>query len=80
MNDYILKIYNQLTNHTVGEAILAFNQLDVRDARTGDLYFETYGVPNVIEVFNAPYERFICYEFLMQALRKEDSKFTYCFL
>lgn len=73
MNDYILKIYNQLTNHTIGEAVLAFNQLDIRDARTGDLYFETYGVPNVLEVFNAPYERFICYEFLMHSLKNEDS-------
>lgn len=73
MNDYILKIYNQLTKHTIGEAVLAFNQLDIRDARTGDLYFETYGVPNVLEVFNAPYERFICYEFLMHALKNEDS-------
>ena len=77
MNDYIAKLYNQLTSHTVHEAILSFNQLDIKDARTGDLYFETYGVPNTIELFNAPYERFICYEQFMQTLKNEDaSKFS----
>lgn len=73
MNDYILKIYNQLTNHTINEALLTFEQLDVKDGHTGDLFFETYGVPNTIELFNAPYERFICYEFLMQKLKEADA-------
>ena len=73
MNDYIAKIYNQLTSHTVNEAVLAFEQLEINDGRTGDLYFETYGVPNTIELFNAPYERFACYELLMQTLKNEDA-------
>lgn len=77
MNDYIHKLYQQLTGHTLNEALLAFQQLEIRDGRTGDLYFETYGVPNTIELFNAPYERFACYELLMQNLRNEDaSKFS----
>lgn len=72
MNDYILKIYQQLTGHTINEALFAFEQLDINDARSGDLYFGTYGVPNIIEISSAPYERFVCYEFLMQQLRKND--------
>lgn len=73
MNDYIQKLYQQLTGHTVNDALLAFQQLDIKDGRTGDLYFETYGVPNTIELFNAPYERFVCYELLMQMLKNEDA-------
>lgn len=73
MNDYILKIYNQFTNHTINEALLAFDQLEIQDAHTGDLYFETFGVPNTIEIFNAPYERFICYELFMQKLKEENA-------
>ena len=77
MNDYIYKLYQQLTGHTVSEALLAFEQLEIRDGRTGDLFFETYGVPNTIELFNAPYERFVCYELLMQMLKSEDpAKFS----
>lgn len=73
MNEYIRKLYQQLTGHTVNEALLAFQQLVIKDGRTGDLYFETYGVPNTIELFNAPYERFVCYELLMQMLKNEDA-------
>jgi len=73
MNDYIHKLYQQLTGHTVNDALLAFEQLEIRNGRTGDLYFETYGVPNTIELFNAPYERFACYELLMQMLKSEDA-------
>ena len=73
MNDYIQKIYQQLTGHTFKEAFLAFEQLEIKDSRTGDLFFETYGVPNTIEIFNAPYERFVCYELLMQMLKNEDA-------
>lgn len=73
MNDYISKIYNQLTNHTFNEALLTFEQLDIKDGHTGDLFFETFGVPNTIELFNAPFERFVCYEFLMQKLKEADA-------
>lgn len=77
MNDYIHKLYQQFTGHTVNEALLAFQQLEIKDGRTGDLYFETYGVPNTIELFNAPYERFVCYELLMQMLKNVDeAKFS----
>lgn len=73
MNDYIAKIYNQLTNHTINETLLAFEQLDINGSSTGDLFFETYGVPNTIELFNAPFERFVCYELLMQKLKETNS-------
>ena len=73
MNDYISKIYSQLTGHTINEVIVAFEQLEVKDSHTGDLYFETCGVPNTIELFNAPYERFISYEFLMQKLKEANA-------
>lgn len=73
MNDYISKIYNRLTNHTFNEALLTFEQLDIKDGHTGDLFFETFGVPNTIELFNAPYERFISYEFLMQRLKEANA-------
>lgn len=73
MNDFIAKIYNQLTGHTISQAILDFEQLQVQGPRSGDLYFETYGIPNTIEVFNAPFERFVCYEELLFALKTEDS-------
>jgi len=73
MNDYIHKLYQQLTGHTVNEALLSFEQLDIRDGRTGDLFFEIYGVPNTIELFNAPYERFVCYELLIQMLKNDDA-------
>jgi len=73
MSNYITKLYSQLTGHTFEEAIFTFQQLEVKNPRTGDLFFETYGVPNTIEIANLPYERFICYEYLLQLLSKEDS-------
>lgn len=77
MDTYISKIYQQLTGHTISEAIFAFEQLVIHDGGTGDRYFETFGVPNIIELSNAPYERLTCYEYLMQELVKTDaSKFS----
>lgn len=73
MNDYIFKLYNQLTGKTFSDALLTFEQLDINSSRTGDLYFETFGIPNTIEMFNAPYERFVCYEYLMRILKAENS-------
>jgi hypothetical protein len=77
MDQLISQTYNQLTGKTLNEAIFAFNQLNIVDARTGDLYFETYGVPNTINISNVPYERFVCYEYLMHLLKNENAnKFT----
>jgi len=73
MNEYISKLYSQLTGKTFSDARLAFEQLVINSSRTGDLYFETFGIPNTIEVFNAPYERFVCYEFLMNLLKNDDA-------
>lgn len=73
MNNYIAKLYNQLTGHSLQEAVFEFQQLEIKNSRTGDLFFETYGVPNTIEIANAPYERFVCYEHLLQLMNEEDS-------
>jgi len=73
MESYILKIYKELTGHTINEAVFAFDQLTIRAAGTGDLYFGTYGVPNTIELFHAPFERFTCYEYLMHSLKSADA-------
>lgn len=77
MNSNIAKLYNQLAGHTLEEAVYEFQQVEIKNPRTGDLFFETYGVPNTIEISNVPYERFICYEYLLHLLSNEDkSKFS----
>lgn len=74
MNEQISQIYQQLTGHTYDEARLFFQQLIIKNPDTGNLYFQTFGVPNIIERPGLPYERFTCYEELLTILQAEDSK------
>ena len=75
MNDqYLVQVYQRLTGKSYDEARLSFSQLKILSPNTGNLYFQTYGIPNTIERPESPYERFVCYEKLLKFLQTEDGE------
>lgn len=69
----INQLYRELTGgKSFDEARLFFQQLEIQNYSTGDLYFQTYGVGNVIESTHLPYERFVCYEYLLSEIKQLD--------
>ncbi|MFO8054397.1 MAG: hypothetical protein R6U19_04445, partial [Bacteroidales bacterium] len=55
------------------DALHAFRSLDVTTPSDGDRYFEVFGVGNTLERVDRPFERFICYEFMLNELRNADA-------
>lgn len=70
--------YLQLTGKTISDALYAFKNLDkVESAEVGDRFFESFGTGNFIQIIDRPYERLICYEFLLKVIRREsEDKFN----
>lgn len=82
MIGYNIQQINQLYRDLSGgksfdEAKLFFQQLKIQNFTTGDLYFQTYGVGNVIESTHLPYERFVCYEYLLSEIKQLDERKYY---
>lgn len=74
----INQFYHELSGgKTFDEARLFFQQLKIQDYTTGDFYFQTYGVGNVIESTHFPYERFVCYEYLLSEIKILDKEKYY---
>ncbi len=78
MNTNVANLYQTLTGgSTFNNAISSFQRLKINNYTDGDLFFQKFGVGNVIQVENLPYERFICYEALLDILKKIDEKKFY---
>ena len=77
-NFSIYPLYQQLRGVTLSDALTAFDNLNEIELsyQVADRYFGAFGVGNVVQAVNAPYERFVCYEFLLTMLRQRNvSKF-----
>jgi hypothetical protein len=71
------KLYNWLLQAinksvTIEDALYEFGQKTFRIANEGDAYFECYGVGNTRYETSFPYERFVCYEHLLQSIHDKD--------
>lgn len=74
----INQLYRELSGGKIfDEARLFFQQLKIQNYTTGDLYFQTYGVGNIIESTHLPYERFVCYEYLLSEIKLLDENKYY---
>lgn len=72
-NYQIYQLYSQLTGGKgISDALHAFQDLTIASPSDGDQYFESFGVGHTINTILQPYERFTCYEFLLQELKKAD--------
>lgn len=75
INYQLFSLYFQLTRgNSVSDALLAFDQLQICGPEDGDKYFEGFGVGNTLFVIDRPYERFLCYEFLLSQIQLRDIK------
>jgi len=73
-NFSIYQLYQQLRGVSLSDALTAFDNLIENELNyeVADRYFGAFGVGNVVQVVNAPHERFICYEFLLTMLRQKN--------
>ncbi len=77
-NFFIYQLYQRLRSISLSDALTAFDDLreDSLTPEIADKYFGSFGVGNIPQEINAPYERFICYEFLLNLLsHRSKSKF-----
>lgn len=66
--------YFQLSGgRSFAEAKLAFENLQILGPHTGDNFFETFGVGNTLAFADRPFERFACYEYLLELCKDVDN-------
>ena len=77
-NFFVYQLYQQLRSVSLSDALTAFDDLreDSLTPEIADKYFGSFGVGDIPQGIHAPYERFICYTFLLSLLsRRSKSKF-----
>jgi len=65
--------YFQLSGgRTFAEAKLVFENLQILGSHIGDNYFQSFGVGNMLAFADRPFERFSCYEYLLEVCKDTD--------
>jgi hypothetical protein len=65
--------YSQLSGgRSFADAKLAFENLQILGPHTGDNYFEAFGAGNILAFADRPFERFVCYEYLLELCKDTD--------
>ena len=78
-NFLVYQLYQQLRGVNLSDALTAFSSLSEEQLNheIADEYFGSFGVGNIYNLLDRPYERFICYEYLLNMLRETNlSKFN----
>lgn len=66
------RVLHIITPEQLAQARLAFNQLTIAGPDSGDLFFGAFGIGNVVDTIDRPYERFQDYETLLTVLKNDD--------